>query len=97
MAKEFSRKFYKSTAWKKTREYVYNKYYGLCMDCSKPGQEVHHIIYLTPSNITDMDITLGEDNLILLCRDCHQRRHNGNKSNVREGLVFNEYGELIER
>ena len=96
MAKEFSKGFYKTKAWKQTREYIFNKYHGLCADCGKPGKEVHHKEFLTPDNINDTNITLGEDNLILLCKDCHHRRH-AKKDNTRDGLIFNEFGELIER
>ncbi|MBE6068837.1 MAG: HNH endonuclease [Clostridium lundense] len=95
MAKEFSRSFYKSKEWKKAREYIYKKYNGLCNDCNKPGEEVHHKTFLTPENMNNHYITLGENNLVLLCRDCHHKRHRKNE-HTREGLSFNEYGELVE-
>jgi len=96
MAREFAKKFYKSKEWQKCRQYVFNKYYGLCGDCGKIGQEVHHKEFLTPDNITDSYISLGEDNLILLCKECHHTRHN-KRVITREDLVFNEFGELIEK
>ena len=95
MAREFSRSFYKSKAWKKCREYIYNKYHGLCVECGKPGEEVHHITWLSSDNMNDTSITLGEDNLILLCRDCHMNKHR-KKEVTKSGLVFNENGELIQ-
>lgn len=95
MAREFSRNFYKSKAWKKCREYIYNKYHGLCVECGKPGEEVHHIIWLSPDNMNDTSITLGEDNLILLCRDCHMNKHR-KKEVTKTGLIFNDDGELIQ-
>lgn len=99
MAREFSKAFYKSKAWKKLREYIFSRDNGLCQDCLKdgkitPGEEVHHIEFLTPTNINNPDITLGENNLILLCKSCHHNRHNKRKS-TREGFKFNERGELI--
>lgn len=95
MAKEFAKAFYKSAAWKKTREYIFNKYHGLCADCGRYGEEVHHKEFLTPDNISNTDITLGENNLILLCKECHHKRHNKRKKSTRDGLVFNEQGELV--
>lgn len=95
MAREFSRAFYKRKAWKKCREYIYNKYHGLCVECGKPGEEVHHITWLSPDNIDDASITLGEENLILLCRDCHMKKHR-KKETTKSGLIFNENGELIQ-
>ena len=99
MAKEFSRAFYKSREWKATREYIFKRDNGLCQDCLDkgrvvPGKEVHHIEFLTPTNMNDINITLGADNLILLCKECHHKRHCTN-SVVDEYLTFNEYGDLI--
>lgn len=94
MAREFSKKFYKSETWKKCREYIYNKYHGICNECNGIGEEVHHIQWLTPSNIDDPYITLGEDNLVLLCRNCHIKKHRS-KQSTKEGYTFNELGELV--
>lgn len=94
MAREFSRKFYKSKAWKNIREYIFNKHHGLCAKCGAPGEEVHHIVWLSPKNIDDPDITLGEDNLVLLCRNCHVAIHR--KVEVtNSGYKFNDNGELV--
>lgn len=94
MAREFSRKFYKSKAWKQCREYIFNKYHGLCNKCGAPGEEVHHVTWLSPKNIDDPEITLGEDNLVLLCRNCHVAIHR--KVNVTKGeYKFNDNGELV--
>ncbi|EMJ4245770.1 HNH endonuclease [Clostridioides difficile] len=95
MAREFSRSFYNSKAWKECRQSIIKKYLGLCAECGKLGEEVHHIKYLTPANIHDAEITLSEDNLILLCKDCHSKKHKNNKDVTRTGLKFNENGELI--
>ena len=40
---------------------------------------MHHKIPLTPENVTDPDITLNWDNLMLLCRDCHAAVHKPQK------------------
>lgn len=96
MAREFSKPFYRSKEWKKIREYIFNKHHGLCADCGKAGEEVHHKIFLTPDNINNPDITTGEKNLVLLCKDCHALRHRKIET-TRQGLVFNEMGELVER
>ena len=52
----------------------------LCQDCLKkgmytPADEVHHIVELTPENITDPEIALNPGNLVSLCRSCHKSRH----------------------
>lgn len=80
MAKPFARKFYSSKAWQDCRnEYAKRRHY-LCEDCLrrgiyKPGEIVHHKIELDPITIEKPEISLGFDNLELLCRDCHARRH----------------------
>ena len=72
--------FYKSKAWQRCRAAAWARDGGLCQDCLRQGrytaaEEVHHIILLTPANITDPSISLNLDNLVSICRECHQARH----------------------
>lgn len=107
MAKEFAKKFYRSKEWANCRALVFNRDFGLCVRCGRPGEEVHHIKYLTPVNINDPDITLSPNNLITLCRECHFNEHRvtddfakgGNTKGIKQntvsnGVYFNEHGEL---
>ena len=106
MAREFAQRFYNSKAWRDTRNYIFKKHYGLCAKCGAPGEEVHHKIWLKPTNINNPEITLGEDNLELLCKDCHfdiHKQHNiqSKKLNKRKkltnnGRYFDEEGNLCE-
>ena len=80
MAKDFARSFYSSKQWQDCRNEYAKRRHHLCEDCLrrgiyKPGVIVHHIEELTPFNITNPEITLGFDNLELLCRECHLREH----------------------
>lgn len=99
MARPFARRFYHSAKWLTCREYVLKRDHYLCVHCSAPGEEVHHIIWLTPDNINDPNITLNPDNLQTVCRDCHHRLHERGKYTRREttqdGLMFDENGNLI--
>lgn len=99
MAKDFAKEFYLSKAWRATREYYFNKQHGICERChgvNGPGAIVHHKTWLTPSNIHNPAITLGEDNLELLCRVCHALEHEGQMP-TDSSLMFDEEGNLIER
>lgn len=93
---EFARKFYLSKAWRNTRDYIYKRDMGLCVRCGRPGKIVHHKIHLTPQNINDLTITLSEDNLELLCRECHAIEHEGQLPTA-AGLIFDSEGNLVER
>ena len=80
MAQEFAKKFYRSKAWQKCRKAYIKKCAGLCEECLKEGiirhgQELHHIIALTPDNIDDPNVTLNFDNLIYLCHSHHMIAH----------------------
>ena len=80
MARDFSRQFYHTTAWKDVRIYVLHRDQMLCQDCLKkgmytPAEEVHHVVELTPENVNDPSIALNPDNLVSLCRSCHKSRH----------------------
>lgn len=84
MAQDFSRAFYKSSAWRMCRDSYLRSKGGLCEDCLKrgivtSGAEVHHIEELTPDNIGNPAVTLNWSNLRLLCHACHMKRHAGSK------------------
>lgn len=103
MAKEWAKKFYASRAWQRVRQSYIATVFGLCEECTRndeevPGYIVHHKITLTPSNINDTNITLNHDNLEYLCLVCHNKEHGVGATGevIREGLVFNTYGELVE-
>ena len=101
MARDFAKKFYNSKEWKKCREAYKQSRFGICERCLKEGkyvagEEVHHKIYLTPENINDPDITLSFGNLELLCASCHSKEHMSKYSPLREGLRFDNLGNLVE-
>lgn len=75
--REFAKAFYESPAWRRTRAYILKRDAGLCVHCGEPGAIVHHKIELTPRNIDDPAIALGEDNLETVCRTCHALIHEG--------------------
>lgn len=96
MAKPFAKKFYKSKAWQRCRASYITSAFGLCERCGGAGLIVHHKILLTPENINNPEVTLSWENLELLCLDCHNREHGNAEDVVRDGLRFDERGELIE-
>ena len=85
MSRQFARQFYKSKAWERARAAALIRDKGMCQTpgCYNPAEEVHHIVHLTPENITDGAITLDLDNLVSLCRDCHLRQHDKDRINGR--------------
>ena len=100
MAQDYAKKFYKSKAWKQCRESYISKVHGLCERCQSkgkitPGYIVHHKEYITPKNINNPMITLNHDNLMFVCHECHNIIHRGENSPLREGLKFDENGDLI--
>ena len=106
VAREFAKKFYKSKEWLECRAFVVTRDKGLCQECLKkgkytPGEEVHHIIWLKPTNINDPNITLNPNNLELVCKDCHfaihkTARHVLNKRlpSISNGTYFDDMGNL---
>ena len=93
--KDFAKTFYKSKAWQRVRESVMQRDGRLCVDCMKqglyrPAEEVHHITELTPENINDPEISLNMDNLVSLCKECHQKRHGARERRYK----VDEYGRV---
>lgn len=95
MAKAFSKHFYNSSAWVKTsKAYKIHQHY-ICEKCGGVAEEVHHIIPLNPNNINDPNITLNWDNLMALCRSCHELIEEKASATIK-GIVFTEDGQLME-
>lgn len=91
---DWAKWFYKSKEWLKCRAVYFKTQHGLCEKCGDPGYIVHHIIWITPANIYDVNITLNFDNLMLLCLSCHGKIH-GFAQSTAEGLKFDKNGDLI--
>ena len=98
--------FYNSKTWIDCRSYYFSLMFGLCELCERPGEEVHHKIFLTPENINDTNISLDHENLQLLCRKCHNATHEKayamHRKNLQKnpmtsgGLCWDESGNLVE-
>ena len=68
-------RFYRSAAWQQTRLIKITNANGRCEKCGGVGEEVHHIVHVIPSNVEDFNVTFNQDNLILLCKECHNKEH----------------------
>lgn len=96
--KDYAAKLYKSKRWQDVRNAYAARVGYLCERCLargiyKPGEIVHHKIYISPANINKTEITLNPDNLEMLCRDCHYEEHFGPKLRY----TFDAYGRVIVR
>lgn len=92
---EWSKKFYSSKTWQKTRKAYKQSVGGLCERCLakgliKPGVIVHHKKWLSPERIKDPEYSLNWNNLELVCRECHEAIH---KNMLR--YEFDEDGKVI--
>ncbi|MBP3707063.1 MAG: HNH endonuclease [Clostridia bacterium] len=66
-------RFYNSKEWRSKRDEVMSRSNGLCVVCWKIGRirnatSVHHIKKLREH----FELRLDDNNLIALCRDCHE-------------------------
>lgn len=84
-------RFYRSDQWKHARAIKIASTGGLCERCGKVGEEVHHKKHLTPDNVNDPMVSINQDNLELLCKDCHNKEHR----RFRPETIFDEEGNLI--
>lgn len=74
-------KYYHNKQWKKLREWQITTY-PLCHDCalngrSVPAEHVHHIVPFSSgtTEIEKLQLLLDPDNVVSLCRECHEKRH----------------------
>lgn len=104
VSRDFSRGFYRSKAWKETRDAYFRLRRGLCERCLArgrytPGEIVHHRVHLTPENVYDPRVALDFANLELVCRDCHAAEHPevyGRPDRIPKRVGFDENGDLFE-
>jgi len=104
--------FYQSKAWKQVRKNIWLKQSCLCAICGKPCYVdgiseytpkeyrrrgiVHHIKHLDNNNVFDNDVALCEDNLIGICKECHEREH-ASDFITRKEVMFDNDGNLVKR
>lgn len=76
------RKIYNSERWRKLRAWKFacNPLCELCLqeDRTVPAEDVHHIVSFMSTDDPVQRIVLAYDfdNLMSLCKQCHQRIHN---------------------
>ena len=98
-------KFYNSKVWREVREYVLMRDHYLCQDCGRPAEHVHHIEHLTEVNVDDASVSLNAENLVSLCKLCHDKRHSGEHAMGRAKkerdesweYEFDENGMLVQK
>lgn len=85
-------RFYRSDEWKAARIIKIASAGGLCEECGSVGEEVHHKIRLTPENVTDINVSINQENLMLLCKECHNKEH----GRFEKGQQFDKEGNLVK-
>lgn len=105
--KEFAKQFYNSKKWRRCRSSFIaeriNEDGGLCEVCrERTGHIVHHKINLDSSNINKPEIALNHNNLMYVCKECHDRFeghfYDGRKKNRQDNtrrLVFDPSGDPV--
>lgn len=69
------RKFYLSVRWEVLRAIKIASVDELCEKCDAIGTETHHKIHLTPDNLNNPEISLNQDNFMLLCNEFHNKEY----------------------
>ena len=83
-SREIRRKAYNNTEWRKLRD-TYIKEHPLCEDCLDkgkvvPAEDVHHIRSPFQNGECNKALLLDYNNLLALCKQCHNKRHNPNQA-----------------
>ena len=90
---KWAEKFYKSTAWQRTRYAYLVSQNFTCERCGGIATMVHHRKYLTEQLINDPEMTVGFGNLEALCEACHDAEHKQDSA-LRDGMYFDGEGML---
>lgn len=66
--------------WNNAKSMALKKAGNKCENCGSTEKlEVHHIVSLEPWELRHNSLKNRQDNLKVLCRDCHERAHHGAK------------------
>lgn len=95
--------FYKSDKWIQFRLAYIGEHDPICKDCGKIIVEskqlhLHHIEELTLENVNDACVSLNPENIVVLCHDCHNKRHHrfghgyGKRKNKWDKEIYIVYG-----
>ena len=93
MARPLLNAFYCSKEWKNVRLQKMLDAGYRCEKCGGIAEEVHHKIEITESNVHNLNITLKKENLIALCKECHNKEH---KRFKKSQIKFDEKGNIRE-
>lgn len=104
------KEFYHSKRWKEVKNNIWLKQNLLCGICGKPVYVdgisewipkdkrrigiVHHIEHLNNINVYDDNISVNENNLIGVCKECHEREHHPDIANRKE-YMFDDGGNIV--
>lgn len=80
--REERQEIYRSPEWKKLRK-LFIQHNPLCQECLKediitPAIDVHHIdSFMNYEGLERLSVAYDINNLQALCKQCHQKKHNG--------------------
>lgn len=88
--RELRRKAYNNAQWRKLRE-VYMHEQPICEECLKhgkitPAEDIHHIRSPFKGGDINWALLLDHDNLMAVCKTCHQKIHNEKRISPEEIL-----------
>lgn len=105
--------FYQSKLWKQSKKEIWIRQNLLCGICGKPVYVdgisdyipkehrrtgiVHHIEHLDNNNVYDYNISINPDNLIGVCKTCHEKVCHHTDISTRKEYMFDDNGNLIKR
>ena len=75
MCHKVAHPFYGTAKWKQVRKQYLATVHYICEECGRPAEQVHHKDELKEEDyFVNYEKCYGFDNLIALCRHCHNRK-----------------------
>ena len=91
---------YNKKKWQTKRKVILKRDDYLCQECKRYGKRVdaEHVHHIVPIDERP-DLELDGDNLISLCRKCHNEMHDrntGQLTEVGQGLRYRRFNTLLK-
>lgn len=98
--RKLRQKAYNTVSWRKLRN-TFIREHAVCADCIgkgriTPSEDVHHIVSPFKNGQVNYSLLLDPTNLVSLCKECHQKRHQELQGYKTAETIIKELDALFE-
>lgn len=79
------------TSWEAAKKAAFERDHGKCRRCGRQATDVHHRKVRGMGGTKNAETNFGLDNLVCLCRDCHNYIHHNPRESYELGWLVHSW------